>query len=89
MADREKVIAGLMMLVDRKNDDTCEGLKCCKIAEDAIALLKKQEAVKRTCRKGIDGFSIIWTCGACGSDLHPQNAKAKYCSNCGREVKWQ
>lgn len=41
--DREKVISGLMMLADRKNDDTCEGLKCCKIAEDALALLKEQE----------------------------------------------
>ena len=31
------------MLADSKNDDTCEGLKCCKIAEDALALLKEQE----------------------------------------------
>lgn len=44
--NREKVIAGLTMLLDRKNDDTCEGLKCCKIAEDALALLKEQEAAK-------------------------------------------
>jgi uncharacterized small protein (DUF1192 family) len=43
MIDREKVIAGITMLVDRKNDDTCEGLKCCKIAEDALALLKDDE----------------------------------------------
>ena len=41
--DREKVIAGLTMLLDRKNDDTCEGLKCCKIAEDALVLLKEHE----------------------------------------------
>ena len=41
--DMDKVVAGLMMLVDRTNDDTCEGLKCCKIAEDALALLKEQE----------------------------------------------
>ena len=45
MLDREKVIAGLMMLADRKNDNSCEGLKCCKIAEDALALLKEQEEI--------------------------------------------
>jgi hypothetical protein len=47
MTDREKVVAGLTMLVDRKNDDTCEGLKCCKIAEDALALLKEQPEIIR------------------------------------------
>lgn len=41
--DRQKVIAGLTMLADRKNDNTCEGLKCCKIAEDALALLEEQD----------------------------------------------
>jgi len=44
MADVEKVIAGLTMIADRKNDDSCEGLKCCNIAEDALELLKEQEA---------------------------------------------
>jgi len=48
----------------------------------------EQEAVKRTSRIGNYGFSIIWTCGACGSDLHPNNAKSKFCSNCGQAVKW-
>ena len=61
---------------------------CANLVRDAMELLKEQEAVKRTSRAGINGFSIIWTCGACGSDLHPNNAKAKYCSNCGRVVKW-
>ena len=41
--DREKIIAGLTMLADRKNDNACEGLKCCKIAEDALDLLKEQQ----------------------------------------------
>ena len=43
MAELEKVIAGLTMLADTKNDDSCEGLKCCKIAEDALELLKAQK----------------------------------------------
>jgi hypothetical protein len=58
------------------------------IAKETLDLLKEQEAVERTYRTGINCFSIIWTCGACGSDLHPNNAKAKYCSNCGKAVKW-
>lgn len=54
MSDSEKVISGLMMLVDRKNDDACEGLKCCKIAEDAMVLLKEQEAEIRQLRLALD-----------------------------------
>ena len=59
------------------------------IVGDALALLKEQEAVTRTSRINANGFSIVWTCGVCGADLHPNNAKAKYCSNCGRAVKWE
>ena len=80
MIDREEVIKGLEKLCKKSN--------CPFVCFDALALLKKQEAVKRTSRTGINGFSIIWTCGACGSDLYPNNAKAKYCSNCGQAVKW-
>ena len=56
MVDREKVVAGLMMLVDRKNDDTCEGLKCCKIAEDTLALLKENDKIKE---QFIEAFNTI------------------------------
>jgi hypothetical protein len=73
MPDREKVIAGLTMLVDRKNDDTCEGLKCCNIAEDALALLKEQEEIIKEseemaelfndavarCRKYMEKYGVI------------------------------
>jgi hypothetical protein len=60
--DRERVISGLMMLADRTNDDTCEGLKCCKIAEDAIELLKEQdEEVRAAYRRGLEsGRTIKW-----------------------------
>lgn len=83
--DREKVIKKaeriMCSTVDRNMIDA--------FCEDVIGLLKEQEAVMRTSRTGINGFSIIWTCGSCGSDLHPNNAKAKFCSNCGRPVKWE
>lgn len=63
MTDMENVIAGLTMLADRKNDDTCEGLKCCKIAEDAIALLKEQEEeienLKQTAQSMMEGICLL------------------------------
>ena len=103
MIDREKVIKGLEHCLSIYIDGLCDDcpymgeldksymipMKCKEIImRDALSLLKEQEAVKRTYRTGVNGFSIIWTCGACGSDLHPNNAKAKYCSNCGQAVKW-
>lgn len=91
MIDREKVIAGLMMLADRKNDNTCEGLKCCKIAEDALALLKEQEAVEPI--EIIDEKYPVgdhnrykgYRCGKC-QEIIPWDAN--YCPYCGRKVKW-
>ena len=83
-------------------EDECNPGKCryavyqnsydydCKemLLKDALALLKEQEDVKRTSRTGANGYSLVWTCGNCGSDLHPNNKKAKYCSNCVKKVKW-
>jgi hypothetical protein len=54
MTDMEKVMAGLTMLADRKNDNTCEGLKCCKIAEDSLAILKDQESVIDALKSDLD-----------------------------------
>ena len=84
----------LTMLKEQEARERCLKTKCvicphcdhCDVDENGQ--LKEREAVKRTSRTGNNGFSIIWTCGACGSDLHPNNAKAKYCSNCGKRVKW-
>ena len=50
--------------------------------------LKEKKAVYRTGRTSVNGYSIIWTCGSCGADLHPNGAKAKYCSQCGTPVLW-
>ena len=80
--DREKVIKEWEAVLSRDPLDAPWDL-----IDDTLTLLKEQEAVKRTSRKGVNGFSIIWTCGFCGHDLCPNNAKAKFCSNCGRSVK--
>ena len=86
MTDREKAVLWLNSFVKNKEPMTLIPKQLIRLMHDA---LKEQEPIKRTCRTGINGFSIIWTCGACGSDLHPNNAKAKYCSNCGQAVKWE
>lgn len=96
---REKVIRGLEICsitpLYRVHCHNCpynngNSIGCMvELMKDAIALLKEQEGVKRTSRTGANGYSLVWTCGNCGSDLHPNNAKAKYCSNCGKAVKWK
>ena len=54
---------------------------------DAIALLKEQEPIKpkSKVRHGENGQVQHW-CGNCMAMLH---GKPKYCSNCGRQVKWE
>ena len=56
-------------------------------AKDAIALLKEQEPIKpkSKVRHGENGQIQHW-CGNCMAMLH---GKPKYCSNCGRQVKWE
>lgn len=71
----------------KKNCPYSTDCACDGVCNFVLSQLKTQ-AIKRTSRTGINGFSIVWTCGACGADLHPNNAKAKYCSHCGQAVKW-
>ena len=87
MIDREKVIAGLMMLADRKNDNTCEGLKCCKIAEDALALLKEQEAKSPIIHEKNGYWNYV--CPICGSRNEELFREWDYCPFCGQAVKWE
>ena len=93
MADRESVMAGLKWIADTKNDAVCEGLKCSKIAEDALELLKEQEEetafilskyYEPMCEKcGFRPFvgyipRIEWM----------KQHGYKRCPHCGRKVKW-
>lgn len=57
-------------------------------ANNALNLLKEQEAVKPLKSKlsFTHGFDWeIWDCGCCGNQLR---SFAKYCDQCGRAVKW-
>lgn len=57
-----------------------------ELLADAIALLKEHEPVKpmSKVRHGAYG-QIQHFCGNCNAMLH---GKQKYCSKCGKEVKW-
>lgn len=57
---------------------------------EAIALLKAQEPVKPT-RYQEGRWFKTWRCGACGGTLVFRNGedKPKYCTDCGRAVKWE
>ena len=95
MPDREKVIDRLQKVssyfksmlkvgYDGDSDIYREHRESVKMA---IALLKEQEAVKP--RTDDAWPSRIKTCGACGTCLFTVgDYKPKYCSECGRRVKW-
>ena len=97
MPDREKVINGLREMscratwkdIDRIRD------KFQPIINDALALLKEQEPVEPTFRQDEKGI-FVWCCGSCGAYMYHiydgiDKAKeyAKFCRQCGRQVKWE
>ena len=87
MADREKAIRGLECCID-------PNVSCCEcpyynyghcdpddVRRDALALLKEQEAVKP-----IVGYGC-YICGVCKNPL--TSVSQKFCSECGKAVKWK
>lgn len=106
MPDREKVIKGLEYCMGgcQVSCFKCpyrdigeippDCLDNCRILQDAVELLKEQEAIKPY--MDYDGQDV-WRCGKCGNSLmHPsyyesdedQKNHIRYCSHCGRAVKW-
>ena len=91
--DREKVIKGLELLKDFISDGL-PGKRVVfnsyiNIVNDAIALMKEQEAVEPG--KEDDGnpepCTAWWyVCGSCGQPIDKMD---RYCRMCGREVAWE
>lgn len=97
MIDRKKVILGLETCshADEVGCDQCpyygtQGERGCQstMQMDALTLLREQEPVKP---KLDDAWpSPIKVCGVCGTCLFcVGDYKPKYCSECGRAVKWE
>ena len=97
MVDREKIIKGLgdISAYFRSTlDAMIGGTFACELfrvyaetAESAIALLKAQEPVRPI--PGLWDRDIqLFNCGACGGEIGAKGI-SKYCSHCGRAVKWK
>ena len=76
MADREKVVDGLTDLKRFLPSTMWEPIN------DAIALLKEQEAVEPTWQQGKA------YCGSCGKRI-PLKIGARFCHKGGKELKWK
>ena len=89
MPDREKVIKGL---------ECCDHIDCascpyydtalgggCDMYDDALALLKEQEAVEPI---NPDTASDPWfRCGACKQAI--PDSQFRFCPWCGRKIRWE
>lgn len=87
MPDREKVIKGLECLAKtgRCLKDECvyfHGHSCLEVVQDAIDLLKEQEAVRPTILRNGDPPCY---CGKCG---YPVKGSEMFCAHCGRGINW-
>ena len=96
MPDREKVIKGLENCKEGGSCDGCQynfqSSRCIfRLHEDALALLKEQEAVEPVLEQD------FMVCGECGHDVILQrmigdmlfDERVSYCPACGRSVKWE
>lgn len=91
MPDKEQVIRAIEIHLDLNSD--CEGCaydngeECFKkMITDAVALLREQEAVEPiTAREGRNKYWSYYVCPNCNDDLFYGQ---KYCSECGKAVKW-
>lgn len=106
MIDREKVIKALEHCKDNQHVNDCykcdyggkSGMFCIKMIDDALALLKEQEAkpiVRKQCKKENDDGSIDyfaeWYCPHCNMLILRgfDNPSIKFCYKCGKPVLWE
>lgn len=87
--DREKVIKGLEQCKKGGSCDGCQyefqSSQCIfHLHADALAILKEQEAVEPVPPE--DEFEL-YRCGKCYNQLF--RCVDKYCSRCGKAVKWE
>lgn len=110
MTDREKIIKGLECIAQQAQDGTCGGCAYFRpyiddpdcgwcdrvaIANDALALLREQEAVKtepvwfRVVRAGGSSYPF-WdcVCEGCGFKTAMAHTDWRFCPECGKPVKW-
>ena len=93
MPDREKTALGIreMIMRDTWRDIDADRQRYQRILNDALALLKEQEAVEPdtdsegTCSCGNCGETVGWFPVGCSTP----NKLCKFCPECGQAVKWE
>lgn len=99
MIDREKVIKGLEICANRVpgkydctecpyeiNGNWCE----INLTNDAISLLKEQEPVKPIINEYGEAFCVCGeNVGIIPNSKNLPKIRSKYCSECGRRMKWE
>lgn len=95
MPDREKTVEELKELrsyframagIASSEQGQANHIESARMIEDAIILLKSLEPVKPL--PGLWDRDIpLFSCGGCGGEIGAKGI-SKYCSHCGRKVKW-
>lgn len=87
MTEKEKVVQKLEEVIAEAvyPDRPRKFMMPLELAEDALALLKAQEPVKPVPDTSYGARPWWFVCGNCKLSV---NEDQKYCSNCGRAVKW-
>lgn len=78
----DKTSCGICPYKDVQTEEQIDlgGIECiAALHDDALAILKEQEAVKPTWSRGKP------FCGACGLRIHG----GKFCSECGKLILWE
>ena len=87
MADRKKVIEQLESMRDYHrsigNNITAD------IANDAVELLKEQEAKPVDLYGKDDWYGLVCVCPDCKAEWMGDESETHFCPNCGRKVKWE
>ena len=73
-------------LEDKEWSDSIAG-QYIEVLNNAIAILKEQEAVKPKCKERMGGF-VAGLCPTCGTALN-NVLNVKACGKCGQAVKWE
>jgi hypothetical protein len=99
MPDMEKVKKGLEVCVDREpgkyNCNECpyeiDGNWCeINLAKDALALLKDREPIKPNINEYGEAYCVCGeNVGIIPNSKNLPKILSKYCSECGRRMKWE
>ena len=88
--DREKLIKAMKCCAEMNCGHECPyapiGGCRAKVLQDALALLKEQEAVVPLRPRARGRVERFWVCGECGAEIDKGD---RFCRYCGRETKWE